>query len=137
MHDQQTIDHFIALRAKGLSCQRIAEQLGISSGTASNWGQTHKDDIQRLRLVHMEAIQERHLKTYEEQICDLIGELKQIDSEPKLRDFGDVSTKFLLYRKDMVKLRLEKLAVSPVAITGAAETQTAAPQTKLMVSDGN
>jgi hypothetical protein len=122
MHDQQTIDQFIALRAKGLSYERIAEQLGISTGTASNWGQAHDDEIQRLRLVQMEAVQERHLKTYEEQICDLMDELHRIDAILKQRDFGYCSTEFLLYRKDMVKLRLEKLAVSPVAITGAAQS---------------
>ncbi|MCI0746474.1 MAG: hypothetical protein L0Y58_13820, partial [Verrucomicrobia subdivision 3 bacterium] len=75
--------------------------------------QEHQDQIDHLRAVHLEAIQERYLKSYEHKLADLTDELDRIDAELKLREFECVSTEFLLYRKTCLQTRLEKLAVSP------------------------
>ncbi|MCI0747892.1 MAG: hypothetical protein L0Y58_21000, partial [Verrucomicrobia subdivision 3 bacterium] len=115
---------FIQLRSRNVSFRRIAEQLDICVNTARKWEQEHKEQIDHLRAVHLEAIQERYLKTYEHKLADLTDELDRIDAELKLREFECVSTEFLLYRKTCLQARLEKLAVSPAPLQRPANFGT-------------
>lgn len=110
MYDQTTIDQCLKLRAEGKSYRRIAEELNVAPATAIKWVADHKAIVQQLRGERLEALHEQYLGNYEDKLSDIAREVAAIDTELKLRDFGDVSTEFLLYRKTSLQARLEKLA---------------------------
>src|SRR5687768_3269158 len=105
MHSQDTINQVIDLRAEGKSFRTIAEKLNISLGAAHKLAQDHDNEIQQLAFARREALRERYLASFEGKLSDLSDELQRIDAELKLRDFGDVSTEFLLYRKTCLQAR--------------------------------
>jgi hypothetical protein len=110
MHSDDLIKQFIQLRAQRTPLRHIAEQIGVCLNTAWKWSLQYKDQIDFYRAVHLEAIQQRYLKNYNDKLADLAREIEQIDAELKQRDFECVSTEFLLYRKTCLQARLEKLA---------------------------
>jgi hypothetical protein len=114
MYSQDTINQFIQLRPEDKSLQHIADTLKISIGLASKWKHEHEIEIQELAFARKEAVRQRYLTTFEDKLSDLARELQAIEAELKMRDFGDVSTEFLLYRKSCVQSRLEKAAALPV-----------------------
>ena len=121
MHSPDLIKQFIQLRAQNTPLRHIAEQIGICLTTAWNWSQQHKDQIDFYRAVHLEAIQQRYLKNYNDKLADLAREIEQIDAELKQRDFECVSTEFLLYRKTCFagppgKTRSERPAASATRV---------------------
>jgi hypothetical protein len=113
MHSQDIINQVIELRAEDKSCRTIAAALNISVGAAHKISQEHDDEIQQLAFTRREALRERYLTTFEGKLSDLADELQRIGAELKLRDFADVSTEFLLYRKTCLLARQEKLAHEP------------------------
>lgn len=110
MYSQDTINQFIQLRAQELSYRKIGEVLKISVGLASQWAHEHADKIEHLTFARREAARERFVPSYEKKLADIADELCQINKELMRRDFDDVSTEFLLYRKTCQQARLEKLA---------------------------
>ena len=42
MKDQQTVQQFIELRARGISFAKIAQQLGVAKSTLVNWSREHR-----------------------------------------------------------------------------------------------
>ncbi len=42
MKDQQTVQQFIELRARGISFAKIAQQLGVAKSTLVNWSREHQ-----------------------------------------------------------------------------------------------
>src|SRR5687767_3050327 len=113
MHSQDIINQIIELRAEGKSERTIAAALNISLGAVHKLAHDHDDEIQQLAFARREALRERYLSSFEGKLSDLADELRRIDEELKLRDFGDVSTEFLLYRKTCLQARQEKLAHEP------------------------
>ena len=49
MKDQQTVQQFIELRARGISFAKIAQQLGVAKSTLVNWSREHQHLIALLR----------------------------------------------------------------------------------------
>ena len=115
MYSQDTVNQYIELRAEGRSHRTIAEKLNISIGASIKWAAEHEAEIAQLALARREALRERYVNNFETKLADLSGELGRIDEELKLRDFADVSTEFLLYRKTCLQARQERLGAEPAA----------------------
>jgi hypothetical protein len=113
MYSQDTINQFIQLRSEDKSLQHIADTLKISIGLAWKWGQEHETEIEQLAFARKEALRQRYLSSFEDKLADMVRELQAINAELKMRDFEDVSTEFLLYRKTCLQSRLDKAAVLP------------------------
>ena len=95
-HDQATRQQFIDLRAQGLSYERIARQLGVARQTLINWSRELKADIDNLRALRLEALQEQY-QVLQDQRIELLGRHRQeILEELETRDLGNVSTESLL-----------------------------------------
>ncbi len=87
---------FVALRAKGYSYARIAQELGVSKGTLIAWNGGLEVQIAKTRAVELEALQEEFFLLKEGRIR-LIGEqLKAIQTEIGKRDLSKVNTDKLL-----------------------------------------
>jgi hypothetical protein len=81
MLSQDTINQFIALRSRGISYDKIAEQLHIGKATAVAWGRQYKAQIYNARLVALEALQEKLLGANEDRYKNLIMRLKGLEQE--------------------------------------------------------
>ena len=123
MHSEDIITQCIHLRAEGLSFRRIAAQLNISEASVRRWAAERKDQLDELCALRLDALHERYLASYEDKLADMANEIAQINTELKLRDFGVVSTEFLLYRKTCLQARLDKAAAA-----AASGLQTSIPE---------
>ena len=108
MHSNETKDKFIELRAKGVSCDRIAEQLDISKGTAVDWSTRYYARIQKLRALELQAVQEKVLASYEQDLTYLAEELKRVQQVLRERDYGYVDTPQLYWYQGALLARIDK-----------------------------
>ena len=122
MHPHETKDQFIELRAKGWSYHRIAERLNISKSTAHIWAGEFSTEIQKLRAIELEAIQERVLASYEQDLSYLAEELKRVQQVLRERDYGYVDTRQLYWYQGALMARIDKKCV-PVEIPAAPDSE--------------
>ena len=57
---QKTREKFIELRAENVSFDKIAKQLKVSKSTLIMWARLYELDIQNLRAITHEALNERY-----------------------------------------------------------------------------
>ncbi len=108
MHPHETKDQFIELRAKGISLDHIAQQLDISKGTAVAWSTRFNARIQQLRAVELQAIQERVLNSYEQDLAYMADELRRVQKILSERDYGYVDTQQLYWYQGALLARIDK-----------------------------
>ena len=120
MHPNETKYQFIELRAKGWSYHRIAEHLNISASTAHIWATEFSIEIQKLRAIELEAIQERVLASYEQDLSWLANELKRVQQVLRKRDYGYVDTPQLYWYQGALMTRIEKKC-APIEIPAAPD----------------
>jgi len=87
---------FIELRAKGHGYARIAEELGVSKGTLTNWNAELETEIARAKAAELEALQEEFFLLKEGRIRLLGEQLAAIRAEIGSRDLSKVNTGKLL-----------------------------------------
>ena len=133
MHSHETKDKFIELRAKGISLDDIATQLDISKGTAVAWSARLNARIQQLRAVELQAIQERVLNSYEQDLTYMADELKRVQKILHERDYGYVDTQQLYWYQGALLARIDKKC-APIHIPNAAQD---ADDEKLTETDRN
>ncbi len=96
MKPDETKEQFIELRAKGLSFDKIAKELGVSKQTLINWSKELSLEVSNIRAIQLEALQEKYYILKEKRI-ELFGEkLKAINDELSKRDLSDIPTERLL-----------------------------------------
>ena len=83
---------FIELRAKGYGYARIAEELGVSKGTLTNWNAELEAEIARAKAVELEALQEEFYLLKQGRIRLLGEQLAAIRAEIGGRDLSKVNT---------------------------------------------
>jgi transposase len=113
MHTQHTINQFIELRAQNISIRNIADQIGVHRNTLLQWQQKYADEIDNLRAVELEAIQERVLPKYEEQLTELVADYKRVTEVLRNRDYGYESCGFLAWRQFSLLSRIDKMRILP------------------------
>jgi len=87
---------FIELRAKGMSFAKIAKKLKVSKQTLINWSDEFRYEIENLKAVELEALQEKYY-IHKEQRIRMFGEqLKAVRKELKKRDLSGLSTEKLV-----------------------------------------
>jgi hypothetical protein len=118
MHPHETKDQFIELRAKGWSYHRIAQHLNISTSTAHIWAGEFSTEIQKLRAIELEAIQERVLASYEQDLSWLANELKRVQQVLRDRDYSYVDTQQLYWYQGALMARIDKKC-APIEIPAA------------------
>jgi hypothetical protein len=95
MHDADTKNQFLELRAKGLSLRRIADRLKVAQRTLVDWNRQEHEQIRTLRAIEFEAIQEKILATHEQELTRLKLELDRLETELGKRTVQYVSTESL------------------------------------------
>jgi hypothetical protein len=113
MHSTDTKSQFMELRAKGWSLGRIAAQIGVSKRTLVDWNQQHHLELQLLRAVEMEALEERILASHEDELVRLATHQKAIEQELLTRRFSGLPTDKLFRLSSIVRDQILKLRQKP------------------------
>lgn len=108
MKDNETKEKFIELRAKGYSYDKIAKELSVSKPTLIDWSRDFENEIQNLKAIEVEALQEKYYLTKKAKIEFYGNKVKEIVKELEERDLKGVSTKDLLKLLLRYQEKLEK-----------------------------
>ena len=92
MKDQEVVRRFIELRAAGWSFTRIATELNVTKPTLITWSRQHQFEIQNLRAIEMEGLQQELVATREVRARALAEQLGRVEAELKTRDVTELST---------------------------------------------
>jgi hypothetical protein len=92
MIDTDTKNRFLELRAQGKSLRTIADELSVGRQTLVNWERKHKEQIENLKAIELDALLERHRLTAQAQIESYGVELARVTEELQKRDLTDVPT---------------------------------------------
>jgi len=92
MIDTDTKNRFLELRAQGKSLRTIADELSVGRQTLVNWERKHKEQIENLKAIELDALLERHRLTAQAQIERYGLELRRVTEELQKRDLADVPT---------------------------------------------
>jgi hypothetical protein len=106
MHDQETQQKFVTLRAQGRSFSRIATELNVARRTLVDWSRKFQFEIQNQRAIELEALQEKYLATREERLARLGGQLAAVEAELKQRSIAELSTPRLFALADSLRRQL-------------------------------
>lgn len=96
MKSNETKKRFIELRAKGISFNKISENLKVSKKTLIEWSRELEREITNLKAVEMEELQEMYFVQKQKRIELFGSQLEQIMKELDQRNFSDISTEKLL-----------------------------------------
>ncbi len=111
MKDKETKEKFVELRAKGLSFDRIAQELHVTKQTLINWAKELETEIGNMRRIELETLQKKYYMLKRQRI-ELFGEkLKTIKDELDKRDLSDLPTDklFDLFMKCFHQLQEESV----------------------------
>ena len=104
MLSQEQREHFIELRAAGLSFDKIAAELGVSKTTLLKLNKELAGEIERLKFINFEALAEKYKMLKTARIEALGDLLKRVDSALEAADFSKLSPERLV----LLKLKLSE-----------------------------
>ena len=122
MHTTDIRHRFIELRAQGWSLARIAAELQIAKCTLVEWNRAARQEIRDLKGVELEALHERILISYEEELARLTAQLNRIEAVLAGRSLDCLSTESLFVLAATVRAQLRRLALAPMAPIAAGQT---------------
>jgi hypothetical protein len=132
MHSNETKDKFVELRAKSWSFDRIAEELNVSKRTLIRWQEEFGIQIENLRQIELERVQERLLGSQAEQLEALIGEYQRYHSELLTRKPSTIPHYMLFRVVARLRDQLDRRLVTPCFQSEPPESpqpQPASPST--------
>lgn len=121
MIDTETKHKFIELRARGLSYDKIKEELHISKKTCTNWDKELQEQISSLKAEQLNELYDKYYMTREARITKLGNALDKIDTALSNADLSEV---------DPVRLLDMKLKYSEALKEEYIPVSTAAPLRK-------
>jgi|SRR5208282_4746475 len=92
MHDDTTVQRFIELRAQSWSYARIMTELNVSKPTLIAWSRKHQFQIQNLKAIELEALNEKWLASTTDRVDALGEQLRQVEAAIRQRDVGELTT---------------------------------------------
>lgn len=95
MKDIESKNKFIELRAKGLSFDKIAQELNISKQTLITWSKELKIEIANLKSIELEVLQEKFYISKTKRIELFGSQLETLKNELGKRDLSQVGTEKL------------------------------------------
>lgn len=110
MKSQKDHEKFIALRAEGLSIDKVSSRLGISRRTGILWEKQHQNQIRSIKDDGIESMLDKLRITKANRLARLGNLLNDVDDELSNRDLKLLSTGALLAHKLKVLERIDKLS---------------------------
>lgn len=107
---QKTRERFIELRAENISFDKIAKKLKVSKTTLIAWAKDSQLDIQNLRAITYEALQEQYKVGQQHRLQMWSEQLEAVRTELKTRGLGDIPTVKLIELLDTFTEKLKSEA---------------------------
>ena len=127
MHSQDTITHFIELRARSIPYSQVANDLKITKATAVRWGHKYKAEIDALVAVEAEALRDKFFASREREIEVLAKRLQRIEHELDQRNPQYMATRELTDLARVTHARLDTLCPEPKLADEPPTTPAVAP----------
>ena len=102
----KTKQQFIELRANNESLAKIAKKLKVSKTTLIAWAKDNELDIENLRAITYEALQEQYKVGKQHRLQMWSEQLEAVRNELKTRGLGDIPTTKLV---ELLETLSEKL----------------------------
>ena len=115
MKDQETVQKFIELRARGSSFVRIAAEFGVAKSTLTEWSRKFRFEIHNRRALELDDLQDRVLGTVQSRVAALADKLSNVENELRRRGLADVSTSQLYSLAASLRRQIER-ATGPVRL---------------------
>jgi transposase-like protein len=119
MVDVERRCRFVELRGRGVSYNKISEELGVTTRTLMNWSKDLSNDISNRRTLEVEEINEKFLLGRQQQIKIAGAQLGQITEELLKRDLCDVPTPKLF---DMQRKLVKEIGAESATVAFVEET---------------
>jgi hypothetical protein len=116
MHDDQTVQRFIERRAQGCTYVRLMSELNVSKPTLIAWSRKYQFQIQNLKAMELEALQEKWLASTTERVNALGEQLRRVEAALAQREVADLSTSQLYALARSLRRQIEQ-ATGPVQFT--------------------
>ena len=116
MHDENTVQRFIELRASGMTYARLMTELNVSKPTLIAWSRKHQFQIQNLKAIELEALGEKWLASVTARVNGLGEQLRQVEIELAQRNVGDLTTPQLYTLARSLRRQIES-ATGPTGFT--------------------
>jgi hypothetical protein len=116
MHEPQTVQRFIELRAQGWTYAQLMAELNVSKPTLIAWSHKHQFELQNLKAIELEALRTRWLATTTECVNHLGGQLQRVEAELGQRDLTTLTTSQLFALARGLRRQIEQ-ATGPVQFT--------------------
>jgi len=100
---------FIALRADGLSFDKIKEELKTSKSTLIQWSKLFQNEIRDLEFIAMQKLKEEFSNNQVEKYKQLLEHLKKFDEGIINADFSEEKIKDLFTIRNNITYQLEQL----------------------------
>ena len=113
MHDENTVQRFIELRAQGWSYLRLMAELKVTKPTLIAWSRKHQFQIQNLKAIELEALGEKWLASVTDRVNRLGGQLQAVEAELAKRGLGELTTPQLHTLARSLRREIERAAASP------------------------
>ena len=117
MKENGTKQKFLELRAQGKSLRKIEHEIGTGRRTLAKWESEFKEELENLKAVELDALQEEYLLTKQARLELLGAQFKRLKEELETRDLSDIPTTKLF---DLVLKYSTKLSAdfpSPAILT--------------------
>jgi transcriptional regulator with XRE-family HTH domain len=122
-HTKAEQEKFIELRARGLSFEKIASEIGVSKPTLIKWaGELHKE-IANHEYIDLQALLDQHKLCKRGKIESIARQLEKVTAEIEARDLSGETLKDLLSMKKELEESLAKQAATCSAFTGHTESK--------------
>jgi len=108
MHNEQTIQRFIELRAQGWTYARLLTELNVSKPTLIAWSRKHQFQILNFKAIELEALQEKWLASVTDRVNTLGEQLRRVEAEIARRDPADLSTAQLYALSRRLRRQIEQ-----------------------------
>ncbi len=106
----KTKQQFVELRANNESYEKIAKKLKVSKTTLIAWAKDSELDIENLRAITYEALQEQYKVGQQHRLKMWSEQLKAVREELKTRGLGDIPTLKLVELLDTLSEKLKSEA---------------------------
>ena len=116
MHDENTVQRFIELRAQGWSYARLMTELNVTKPTLIAWSRKHQFQLQNFKAIELEALGEKWLASTADRVNRLGEQLRQVEGELSQRNLGDLTT-LQLYTLALSLRRQIEQATGPTGFT--------------------
>jgi len=92
MHDENTVQRFIELRASGWTYARLMSELNVSKPTLIAWSRKHQFQIQNLKAIELEALAEKWLASVTDRVNGLGEQLRKVELAISQRNVEELKT---------------------------------------------